>query len=432
MKKLQEGALKADNTPYTAEEIKQNNEFIDLVETTAKEAISGMISKEEADKAIADAVKTATEPIQKELTELYEKTLKMGANIQKGKMNEGNAQVGYKSIKQAIKAALENSEELKSLKANGYKQDKQINVEIKAAVTMGLDTTIYTGATQQTITQNTGIISTIRQRAERYLAAVSVGQIGTDRALWVEETDEQGTPIFIGEGDTKTQISVKYVEKDAKVKKIAVRGRITQEMFDDLPQLVNYIYNNMMKRVQTKIEDQLLNGDNTGDNLNGVITVATAFAAGDSAETIVAPNEFDVMNAIATQVEIANGVPNAIFVHPRTIQAMKAIKATDGTPLWRLYVDMLGEMTVAGMRVISTTAVTAGDFVGGDMSVANVLFRESLNLRVGLDGTDWSENKKTALLESRLVQFVSANDVQVVVKGDFATAKTALQVVVTP
>jgi HK97 family phage major capsid protein len=321
---------------------------------------------------------------------------------------------------------------LKALKANGYKQDKQINVEIKAAVTMGLDTTIYTGATQQTITQNTGIISTIRQRAERYLAAVSVGQIGTDRALWVEETDEQGTPIFIGEGDTKTQISVKYVEKDAKVKKIAVRGRITQEMFDDLPQLVNYIYNNMMKRVQTKIEDQLLNGDNTGDNLNGVITVATAFAAGDSAETIVAPNEFDVMNAIATQVEIANGVPNAIFVHPRTIQAMKAIKATDGTPLWRLYVDMLGEMTVAGMRVISTTAVTAGDFVGGDMSVANVLFRESLNLRVGLDGTDWSENKKTALLESRLVQFVSANDVQVVVKGDFATAKTALQVVVTP
>jgi len=171
----------------------------------------------------------------------------------------------------------------------------------------------------------------------------------------------------------------------------------------------------------------LLNGDNTGDNLNGVITVATAFAAGDSAATIAQPNEFDVMNAIATQVEIANGVPNAIFVHPRTIQAMKAIKATDGTPLWRSYVDMLGEMTVAGMKVISTTAVTAGEFIGGDTSVANVLFREGLSIQIGMDGNDFTNNKKTILVEQRLVQFVSANDTPVLVKGVFATAKAALE-----
>jgi HK97 family phage major capsid protein len=156
------------------------------------------------------------------------------------------------------------------------------------------------------------------------------------------------------------------------------------------------------------------------------------FAAGDSANTISAPNEFDVINAVATQVEIANGIPNAIFIHPRTVQALKAVKATDGTPLWRNYVDMLGEMTIAGMKVVSTTAVTAGEFIGGDLKAANVLFRETMNLRIGLDGTDWSENKKTALLESRLVQFVSANDVPVIVKGDFATAKTALEAVVTP
>lgn len=433
MKKLQEGALKADNTPYSAEEIKAHNDFIDLVEQTSKEATANMITKEEAEQAIQKAIEEATGTMKAQLEKTYKAVLEQGTTISKLKSNKGtNSQEGFATMKEAIMDALVNNEDLKTIKAAGYKQSQPLNIAIKAAVTMGLDTTIYTGDTTNTITQNTGIVSTIRQRATRYLAQVSVGSITTDRALWVEETDEQGTPIFIAEGATKTLISVKYVEKEAKVKKIAVRGRITTEMMDDLPQLVNYIYNNMMKRVEIKIEDQLLNGDNTGENLNGLDNVATAFAAGDSANTITAPNEFDVINAVATQVEIANGIPNAIFIHPRTVQALKAVKATDGTPLWRNYVDMLGEMTIAGMKVVSTTAVTAGEFIGGDLKAANVLFRETMNLRIGLDGTDWSENKKTALLESRLVQFVSANDVPVIVKGDFATAKTALEAVVTP
>jgi len=433
MKKLQEGALKADNTPYSAEEIKAHNDFIDLVEQTSKEATANMITKEEADAAIQKAIEEATGTMKAQLEKTYKAVLEQGTTIAKLKSNKvANNQEGFATMKEAIMDALVNNEDLKTIKAAGYKQTQPLNIAIKAAVTMGLDTTIYTGDTTNTITQNTGIVSTIRHRATRYLAQVSVGSITTDRALWVEETDEQGTPIFIAEGATKTLISVKYVEKDAKVKKIAVRGRITTEMMDDLPQLVNYIYNNMMKRVEIKIEDQLLNGDNTGENLNGLDNVATAFAAGDSANTITAPNEFDVINAVATQVEIANGIPNAIFIHPRTVQALKAVKATDGTPLWRNYVDMLGEMTIAGMKVVSTTAVTAGEFIGGDLKAANVLFRETMNLRIGLDGTDWSENKKTALLESRLVQFVSANDVPVIVKGDFATAKTALEAVVTP
>jgi hypothetical protein len=79
------------------------------------------------------------------------------------------------------------------------------------------------------------------------------------------------------------------------------------------------------------------------------------------------------------------------------------------------------------MKVISTTAVTAGEFIGGDTSVANVLFREGLSIQIGMDGNDFTNNKKTILVEQRLVQFVSANDTPVLVKGVFATAKAALE-----
>lgn len=181
-----------------------------------------------------------------------------------------------------------------------------------------------------------------------------------------------------------------------------------------------------MKRLDIKVEDQLFSGNNVGDNLNGLENVATAFSAGAMANLVERANEWDVLEAIATQVKIANGLANAVFVHPSTLQAMKAVKSSTGEPLWKYYQTSNNDIVVAGMTLIDTTAVDAGDFLGGDCSVANVLFREQTNIQIGLDGNDFTNNKKTILIESRLVQFVSANDTPVVVKGDFTTAKAAL------
>jgi len=378
----------------------KNNEIESL-----KSQLNGVSKKEDLDAIKAEVIRLAAE-----LTESKESRKSSPVNF------EG-----------ALKAAIEEkAEEIKAIIANGGKQNAPLVFEIKSAVDMSTVNTIGAGSTQVSLTEDTGIISAIRKRAEKYFANVSVGSISGNRAMWIEETDEQGNPVFIAEGSGKTKLSVLYVEKTANVKKIAVYGKVTTEMLADLPQLISYIQNNLVKRLGVKVEDQLLAGDNIGDNLNGLKTVATAFDAAEAASTIAYANEWDVLDAIATQVEIANGIPNVVFVHPRTLQAMKAVKDQDGSPLWKKYVDGNGELIVSGMKVVSTTAVTAGEFIGGDGSVANVLFREELNVQVGLDGNDFINNKKTILVESRLVQFVSANDVPVLVKGDFATAKAAL------
>lgn len=341
--------------------------------------------------------------------------------------NKGQEVKKMKGVREALSEAVlskDVQDQIQAILKNGGKQTEPLL--IKAAVTMGLDTTLETGATQTLITSNTGIVSTIRQRQEKYLSNVSVGGLTGKYALWVEETDEQGTPIFIGEGDTKTAVSVKYVEKEKAVGKIAVHGKVTTELMADAPQFITFIQNNLLKRVAIVTENQLLLGDGTGDNLTGLKTYAVAFSAGALANTVTAANEFDVLNAVALQVDIANGIPTAVFVHPSTIARMKTIKATDGTPLYKQYTDFSGEMTINGMKVVSTTAVPAGEFIGGDTSVANVLYRDGLSIQIGLDGNDFTQNKKTILVEQRLVQFVSANDVNVIVKGTFAVAKALL------
>lgn len=396
-----------------------------------------------AEKAKGDATTDADAKIEAKANELIERIEKATDKVEFESFKEGIAkqvdalelklknQTETKkkeavSIKQAIMNAIdEQKDAINTIVKSDGKQTEPLF--LKAAVTMGLDTTLETGSTVNTITQNTGIISTIRQRQEKYLSNVSVGSTSGKYAMWIEETDEQGVPIFIGEGDAKTQLSVKYVEKTKPVGKVAVHGKVTTEMLADAGQLAAYIQNNLLKRTAIVTENQLLVGDGTGDNLTGLKTYATTFSAGALALAVDNANEFDVLNAVALQVEIANGIPTAVFVHPSTIAKMKTIKATDGTPLYKQYTDFTGEMTIYGMKVISTTAVTAGEFIGGDTSVANVLFREGLSIQIGMDGNDFTNNKKTILVEQRLVQFVSANDTPVIVKGVFATAKAALE-----
>jgi HK97 family phage major capsid protein len=387
--------------------------------------------KAELDAAIAEAQKNnaskdEVEKLQNKLTvivkELEDLAVAQKAAAEKVMVGKGVA----KTMRQALTEALTAVKDQLDKAVAGDQREA-----IKAVITMGVDNTIGAGDTQVSITTNTGIISPIRKRELRYLAEVSVGRISGNRAMWIEELDEDGTPIMLGEGDTKTQLSVRYEEQTANVKKIAVYGKVTTEMMADIPQLISYIENNLGKRLDIALEDNLFNGDGLGDNLNGAFDAASSFNAGTLAATIPNANDFDVIAAVALQTELNFGVPTGIFVNPAVATRMKLTKGSDGHYVLPPFITATGT-EVAGMRVIATTAVSGEDFIGGDLSVINVLIREDLALQIGLDGNDFINNKKTMLLEKRLVQFVSANDKACLIKGDFATAKADLELPVAP
>lgn len=400
---------------------KHNAYDLAIEEKASKEELKG-IRQDIADliakqyKALEDIVKTQGEVIAKMETG--------GPNTEPTSFKSVAEAITHSVMKSGENGAPSVKDQIDAIVKAGGKQTEPL--AFKVAVTMTTENTIGSGATQYLLTEFTGIYSRIRKRELRYLANVSVGRIGNQRALWVEEMDEQGTPIFIGEGDTKTQLSSIWQERNKDVKKIAVYGKVTTEMMADLPQLIAYIQNNMMRRMDIAIEDQLFSGNDTGDNLAGLSEFATAFSAGDLAATVTTPNELDVLEAIALQVEVAHGISSGIFIHPSTMSKIKLIKDSTGRPIWKDYVITNGFLEVSGQRIIPTTAVTAGTFIGGELEVINVLIREELGIQIGLNGNDFIENKKTMLMEKRLVQFVSANDTPVLVQGEFADAITDL------
>lgn len=395
----------------------------ELNEMTSEQRDAYLVEKREFETAeVENKVSLKVEEATKGLKDVVSELELEVKSLKENKVEEK----GFTTIKEALLDAFETKRAELDQAING-RQSAPINIEVKAAVSMQVDNTIGAGSSFNSITQFTGVISPIRQRELRYLANVSVGRTTGNQVYWIEEKDEQGTPIMLGEGDTKTQLSVRYEEATMSVKKIAVYGKVTTEMMADLPQLISYIENNLMKRMDIVVENQLLTGNGLGDNLKGAKTYASAFTGGSSALKIDNANEFDVISALSLQCQEANGMPNAVFVHPQTLTLMKTLKSSlDGQYLYPRWADADG-LLIDGLRVIPSLAVTVDEFIGGDLSVLNVLFREELALQIGLDGNDFINNKKTMLVEKRLAQYVSANDTAVLIKGAFTTAKALIE-----
>jgi HK97 family phage major capsid protein len=343
--------------------------------------------------------------------------------------------IGAKSWKQELTEAWnEKKETIERIVKSGGKMDGPLVFDLKAAVIIGDYNTIEAVGSDSnySLTDNTGIISPIRKRVLTYLQNVSTGTISKPFAMWIEELDEQGLPIFIDETDPKTKISVRYEERQAKAKKIAVHSKITTEFMDDLPQLVSYVQSNMMRRLDIATENQLFTGDGLGDNLTGLTEYASAYTGGSLAGTLdpLTTNVWDAILGLITQVKESNGIVNGVFVTSGAYAQLLAAKDGEGRNIYPpgVLVDAQGILRAWGVPLIETNASLDGnDFIGGDLSVVNVRFRQGMRLQIGTEGSDFIDNVKTILLEQRLVQFVSANDTPVLVQGNFVDALTALE-----
>lgn len=96
----------------------------------------------------------------------------------------------------------------------------------------------------------------------------------------------------VAEGGTKPTSDVTFEPVTDRVKKIAVRMPVTEEALADVPQMQGYIQELLRYDLKLEEENQILKGDGTGENLNGLMTQATVYddtltKAGDTSIDIV-------------------------------------------------------------------------------------------------------------------------------------------------
>jgi HK97 family phage major capsid protein len=223
-----------------------------------------------------------------------------------------------------------------------------------------------------------------------------------------KETSYTNAATAVAEEGQKPEATFALEEADFAVRKIAVVGRVSDEMLSDFPAVRDYINARLGFMVQSKEDSELLNGDGTSNRITGVLNTGSiqTEAAAASATTI------DAVHKALTKVRTVGFFePDAIVMNPLDWQTIRLSKDSNGQyyaggPFSGPY--GVGGYSVAGFLwgkpVIETTAISQGTALAGAFRIGGQIFR-----RMGLtmemtnsDASDFQYNRIAIRAEERL------------------------------
>lgn len=368
----------------------------------------------------------ASKEINDESFKALQKTIKtQGEAITKLKEEGGKGELNeVDSIEKQIKDHFKkNPEEYKTLQTV---KGAKMQLTIKAAGTILTSTNLTPAGNRIARTETeAGTVGFVR-RNPFILDIVSVRPTKAKVIYWVEMVNADGTVAMTAEGVVKSQIDWDYVEASERVKKITAFTKVSKEMLDDVDEFAADIANELTERIQLFADDAFLKADGAGENITGIETNATAFAAGGLTDMVDNANKLDVLRAAVAQVYRNNFIPTYIVINPDDSALMDLQKGSDGHYLLPPFIAA-GGMAVKGIPVIMNNNVTADEFYCGDFKKYRVRIREEIDIQIGYDGNDWTKNLVTPLAEMRAVGFIPANHYGAIVFGTFTAAAADLE-----
>jgi HK97 family phage major capsid protein len=402
------------------------NEYNENARKEINAAVESKASKEEVEKMKADFLAAKNEQFETLTAQLKsqgEELKELGLTLKKVSINNSLTKK-HDSVREGLE---KNIEKLKSLSKSDMSEVRASGFSFKAAADMLASTNISGGNVP--VEQRIAGLNTIASRRVRLLDIVAKGSAASNVISWVYQANKDGAAGGTSEGATKNQIDFDMVVASQVVVKRTAYIKVSDEMIADIDFINTEINNELMRELLKDVESQAYSGNGTAPNLNGIRTVATAFAAGSFATAVDNANEADVLTVAINQIMIANQpMPNYILMHPSDVTKLKLYKVSTTD---RRYIDRLaliaGELTLDGIPIIPTTLVTVTEYLVGAFDMATLYDKGEVQIEIGLDGNDFTKNMRTIRAEWRGAMVVKNNDRTAFVKGDFDTDKTALE-----
>lgn len=200
--------------------------------------------------------------------------------------------------------------------------------------------------------------------------------ISTNAFEYVQENEAKNVngAAFVAEGAQKPFGSTDFEAKTGTVKTIAHLARISKQLMADAPALVAYINQRLVYGVDLVVEDQLVTGDGTGQNLSGILHDGNYTVHGATKANLgKAPTIFDLILFAKAKVEDAFFRPNVILLNPIDWTSMLMEKNASGD-YYLGHPASVAPKYLWGLPVWTTPAITQGKFLVGDFNAAATLW----------------------------------------------------------
>lgn len=228
---------------------------------------------------------------------------------------------------------------------------------------------------------------------------LSQGRMDGNALEYVRETGFNNNAGPVAELGQKPESDIKFDLVSTSAKVIAHWTKASRQILSDFSQLRSIIDQRLLYGLDYAEENQILNGDGTGQNLNGIIPQASAFSA---PYAITDATVIDNLRLAMLQAELAEYPSTGIVLNPSDWARIETLKDTTGR---YIIGNPQGNIapTIWGLPVVATKAIAEDKFLTGAFRMgAQVFDRWDARVEVGYVNDDFTRNLVTILAEERL------------------------------
>lgn len=238
-----------------------------------------------------------------------------------------------------------------------------------------------------------------------------VQEIGFAADGAVGGTQTQGAAAPVAEGAAKPEAQLELELKSENVNVIAHWLPASRQILDDAPRVRSFIDRRLLYGLEFVEETQILYGDGTGANLQGITTETGVQTYTESTDGASGDTLIDSIRKSMTLSHVAEYEPTGVVVNPAQWETIQLLKGTDDHYIWLRVADGT-EQRFFAVPVVVTNAITAATALVGSFALGAEIFdREDGAIRVSDSHSDFfTKNLVAILAEERLAQVVYRPD----------------------
>lgn len=216
------------------------------------------------------------------------------------------------------------------------------------------------------------------------------------------------------EGAAPSASEFGWTKAEAAVRKIVALTHGSDEALADSAQLMGLINSELRYELDLVEETQILSGNGTGENLNGLVTMATAFSAQAGLPNAT---HTDRLRLAILQVALSNYAADGLVLSPVDWAAIELTKDTTGRYIIGTAGSPAGQ-SLWRLPVVDTISMTSGSWLAGAFKRAATLYdRQEVEVLISSEhGTNFVDGMKTikgtkrlALADRRPASLVTGN-----------------------
>lgn len=231
---------------------------------------------------------------------------------------------------------------------------------------------------------------------------IAPGTTDSNSVEYVRETGFTNAAAPVAEGGAKPYSELAFELVNAPVRTLAHLFKASRQILDDARALQSYIDARARYGLLTVEEQQLLYGNGTGANLQGLVTLAETYAV-PGGIAVTGEQRIDRLRLALLQAELSEFPSDGIVLNPIDWAAIELTKDNEG----RYIVGQPQEGTAARLwnrPVVSTQAMAQGDFLTGAFRLGAQIFdRMDIEILISTENDkDFENNMVTIRAEERL------------------------------